>query len=120
MAVDHVATKKGLASALGAIVNNSSYVCVYSVGRLTESSTLLVTSAINADEIGPARDPLDLLRVLVGFYEGSDDPAVRGGAMMMIDGRTMPDCMKIAAVRPLLFLDVQSFAIYNELACYVV
>ena len=38
--------------------------------------TLLVTSAINADEIGPARDPLDLLRVLVGFYEGSDDPAV--------------------------------------------
>lgn len=85
LAVDHVATKKGLASALGAIVNNSSGVYAYSVGKLTEGITLLVTAAVNANEIAPVRDPLDLLRVLVGFYDGSDDPAVRRGAMMMID-----------------------------------
>lgn len=93
--VDYIATKKVMASALGAIVDCSSALYAASGVQLGEAMTLLVRHGVAAGAIRPDIDAIDLLRALVGFTLGNSSPGWQASALRLIeilmDGlRTVP------------------------------
>jgi AcrR family transcriptional regulator len=83
--VDYVATKKVIASALGAIVGGVSELYALSGARITEAVTLLVERARASGDIRTDVEPADVLRGLVGLTYGNTDPAWEASALRLID-----------------------------------
>jgi AcrR family transcriptional regulator len=75
--VDYIATKKVMASAIGAIVANTPELYASSLGQITNAMVLLVDRA--------SVDPNDLLRALVGFTYGNTSPGWQASALRLID-----------------------------------
>jgi len=84
-ALGYVATKKGMASALGSIVNAGSDLYAYSTELLTQAVSLLVQRAIASGDIRPDVEPADLLRALTGFFYGTDQPGWEASTLRLID-----------------------------------
>ena len=83
--VDYIATKKVIASALGAIVGGAPELYASSSAQITQAMRLLVDRAAAASDIRPDVDPNDLLRALVGFTYGNASPGWRASALRLID-----------------------------------
>ena len=83
--LDYVATKKVLASALGAIVRGCNDLYAFSTTQITGAMALLVERAIAAGDIRADADPDDLLRALVGFTFGNTSPGWQASALRLID-----------------------------------
>jgi AcrR family transcriptional regulator len=83
--VDYIATKKVMASALGAIVASTPELYASSTGQITNAMVLLVDRASAAGDIRPNVDPNDLLRALVGFTYGNANPGWQASALRLID-----------------------------------
>ncbi|WP_158803704.1 MULTISPECIES: TetR/AcrR family transcriptional regulator [unclassified Acidisoma] len=83
--VDYIATKKVMASAIGAIVANTPELYASSLGQITNAMVLLVDRASVAGDIRPNVDPNDLLRALVGFTYGNTSPGWQASALRLID-----------------------------------
>jgi AcrR family transcriptional regulator len=83
--VDYIATKKVMASAIGAIVASTPELYASSVGQITNAMVLLVDRASAAGDIRPNVDPNDLLRALVGFTYGNTSPGWQASALRLID-----------------------------------
>ena len=83
--VDYIATKKVMASALGAIVDCSSALYAASGAQIGEAMVLLVNRAVAAGAIRADIDPIDLLRALVGFTLGNTSPGWQASALRLID-----------------------------------
>jgi AcrR family transcriptional regulator len=83
--VDYIATKKVIASALGAIVGGVSDLYAASGALIVGAMALLVERAAAAGEIRADADPDDLLRALVGFTYGNTSPGWQASALRLID-----------------------------------
>jgi AcrR family transcriptional regulator len=83
--VDYIATKKVMASAIGAIVASTPELYASSVGQITNAMVLLVDRASAAGDIRSNVDPNDLLRALVGFTYGNTSPGWQASALRLID-----------------------------------
>jgi AcrR family transcriptional regulator len=83
--IDYVATKKVIASALGAIVGGVSELYALSGVRITEAITLLVERARANGDIRADVEPADVLRGLIGLTYGNADPAWEASARRLID-----------------------------------
>jgi AcrR family transcriptional regulator len=83
--VEYVATKKVIASALGAIVGGAPELYASSGAQITEAMSLLVRRACESGDIRAEVDPDDLLRALVGFTFGNGSPGWRASALRLID-----------------------------------
>jgi AcrR family transcriptional regulator len=83
--VDYIATKKVMASAIGAIVASTPELYASSVGQITNAMVLLVDRASAVGDIRPNVDPNDLLRALVGFTYGNTSPGWQASALRLID-----------------------------------
>ncbi len=83
--VDYIATKKVMASALGAIVGGLSELYAASGAQITEAMSLLVRRAAESGDIRADVDPDDLLRALVGFTYGNGSPGWQASALRLID-----------------------------------
>jgi AcrR family transcriptional regulator len=85
LSVDYVAAKRGLASALVLMINRRTETYSYSIGLLTQATTLLVERA-RAD--GVIRDdvaPIDLLRAQIGLSYGETHPDWQASARRLVD-----------------------------------
>jgi AcrR family transcriptional regulator len=78
LSVDFVATKRGLASALGFMVKEGSELYGYSIGLLTQATTLLVERAIADGAIRDDVTAIDLLRAQIGFFLRQSPPGLAG------------------------------------------
>jgi AcrR family transcriptional regulator len=90
MAIDYIATKKLMASALNAMADGTTALYASSTPRIIGSVTLLVDRAKAAGAIRADVDADDMLRALVGFAYGNitsnaADPAWRDSALRLID-----------------------------------
>jgi AcrR family transcriptional regulator len=86
--VDYIATKKVIASALGAIVGGgASDLYAFSSAQITGAMRLLADRAGAVGDIRRDVDPNDLLRALVGFTYGAGaaSPDWRASALRLID-----------------------------------
>jgi AcrR family transcriptional regulator len=83
--VDYIATKKVMASALGAIMVSAPDLYASSAGQITNAMVLLVDLASASGDIRPDVDPNDLLRALVGFTYGNASPGWQASALRLID-----------------------------------
>jgi AcrR family transcriptional regulator len=83
--VDYIATKKVMASALGAIMVSAPDLYASSAGQITNAMVLLVDLASASGDIRPDVDPNDLLRALVGFTYGNTSPGWQASALRLID-----------------------------------
>jgi len=83
--VDYIATKKVIASALGAIVGGVSDLYAASGAQITDAMSSLVGRAAANGDIRPDVDPADLLRALVGFTYGAGGPGWQASALRLID-----------------------------------
>jgi AcrR family transcriptional regulator len=83
--VDYVATKKVIASALGAIVGGASELYAASGVQITDAVSLLVDRAMASGGIRRDVESGDLLRALVGFTYGSGAPDWQASALRLID-----------------------------------
>ena len=82
--VDYIATKKVIASALGALPG-ASQIYAASGTKLTDAAFLLVDRARASGDIRGDVDPADVLRAVVGFTYGNADPAWQASALRLID-----------------------------------
>ena len=82
--VDYIATKKVIASALGALPG-ASQIYASSGTTLTDAAFLLVDRARASGDIRADVDPADVLRAVVGFTYGNADPAWQASALRLID-----------------------------------
>jgi AcrR family transcriptional regulator len=85
LSVDYVATKRGLASALGLMINEGSELYSYSIGLLTQAATLLVERAIRDGAIRDDVTPVDLLRAQIGFSYEKAHPDWQTSARRLVD-----------------------------------
>ncbi|WP_426434614.1 TetR/AcrR family transcriptional regulator [Bradyrhizobium genosp. P] len=85
LSVDYVAAKRGLASALGLMINDGSELYSYSMGRLTQATTLLVERAIADGAIRDDVTPVDLLRAQIGFSYDKAHPDWQTSARRLVD-----------------------------------
>ncbi|MBS0521751.1 MAG: TetR/AcrR family transcriptional regulator, partial [Proteobacteria bacterium] len=90
LAVDYIATKKLMASALNAMVGGTAALYATSAPRFTEAMKLLVERAKASGDIRADVDSDDLLRALVGFTyatlnPGGVDPDWRDSALRLVD-----------------------------------
>jgi AcrR family transcriptional regulator len=85
LSVDYVATKRGLASALGLMINDSSELYSYSIGLLTQATTLLVERAIADGAIRDDVTPVDFLRAQIGFSYDNAHPDWQASARRLVD-----------------------------------
>jgi AcrR family transcriptional regulator len=85
LSVSYVAAKRGLASALGVMITNGSELYNYSIGLLTEATTLLIERAIADGTIRDDVTPLDLLRAQIGFSYEMTHPDWQASARRLID-----------------------------------
>jgi AcrR family transcriptional regulator len=76
LSVDYVAAKTGLASALGVMIKDGSDLYSYSIGLLTQATTLLVARAIAEGAIRDDVTAIDLLRAQIGFSPGHTHPTL--------------------------------------------
>ena len=83
--VDYVAAKRGLASALGVMINEGSELYSYSIGLLTQATTLLVERAIADGAIRDDATPIDLLRAQIGFCRDKAHPDWQACARRLVD-----------------------------------
>ena len=83
--VDYVATKKVIASALGALVGGTTDLYAASGAQIMGAMAELVARAAAAGEIRADADPDDLLRALVGFTYGAAQPGWQASALRLID-----------------------------------
>ena len=65
LSVEYVAAKRGLASALGSMINDGDH--SYSIGLLTQATTLLVERAIADGVIRDDVTPIDILRAQIAL-----------------------------------------------------
>jgi AcrR family transcriptional regulator len=85
LSVDYVAAKRGLASALGLMINDDSELYSYSIGLLTQATTLLVERAIADGAIRDDVKPIDLLRAQIGFSYDKAHPDWQVSARRLVD-----------------------------------
>ena len=85
LAVDYIATKKVMASALGAIVGGAPELVAASGARITDALFLLVDRASASGDIRPDVTPDDLLRALVGFTYGNAGAGWQASALRLVD-----------------------------------
>lgn len=85
MFVDYVATKKVIASAVGAMVGGASALYANSGVSITDELARLVKAAAAAGEIRPDVDADDILRALVGFAYANSAPGWQDSALRLID-----------------------------------
>jgi AcrR family transcriptional regulator len=85
LSVDYVAAKRGLASALGLMINDDSELYSYSIGLLTQATTLLVERAIADGAIRDDVKPIDLLRAQIGFSYDKAHPDWQASARRLVD-----------------------------------
>jgi len=83
--VDYIATKKVIASALGAIVGGVGDLYAASGVQITGAISALVERAAAAGEIRADVDPGDVLRALIGFTYGNASPEWQASALRLID-----------------------------------
>lgn len=85
LSVDYVAAKRGLASVLGLMINDGSDLYSYSIGILTQATTLLVERAIADGAIRDDVTPIDLLRAQIGFSYDKAFPDWQTSARRLVD-----------------------------------
>ena len=85
LSVDYVAAKSGLASALGLMIKDGSELYRYSIGLLTQATTLLVERAIAEGAIRDDMKPIDLLRAQIGFSYDKAQPDWQASARRLVD-----------------------------------
>lgn len=90
LAIDYIATKKLMASALSAMADGTAALYASSGPRIVGAMNLLVDRAKAAGDIRADVDADDMLRALVGFAYGNikpdgADPAWRTSALRLID-----------------------------------
>ena len=85
LSVEYIATKKVIASALGAVAGGAPALVASSGARITDALFLLVNRAIESGDIRPDVAADDLLRALVGFTYGNTDPDWQASALRLID-----------------------------------
>ena len=85
LSVDYVAAKSGLASALGLMIKDGSELYSYSIGLLTQATTLLVERAIADGAIRNDVKPIDLLRAQIGFSYDKAQPDWQASARRLVD-----------------------------------
>ena len=83
--VDYVAAKTGLASALGVMIKDGSDLYSYSIGLLTQATTLLVERAIAEGAIRDDVKPIDLLRAQIGFSYDKAHSDWQASARRLVD-----------------------------------
>ncbi|HEY3888949.1 MAG TPA: TetR/AcrR family transcriptional regulator [Caulobacteraceae bacterium] len=83
--VDYIATKKVIASALGAIVGGASELYASSGALIIGAVEALVGRASASGDIRADADPDDVLRALVGFTYGNTSPGWEASALRLID-----------------------------------
>ena len=85
LAVEYIATKKVVASALGTVVGGAPELVASSGARITDALFLLADRARASGDIRPDIAPGDLLRALVGFTHGSTGPGWQASALRLVD-----------------------------------
>ncbi len=83
--LEFVATKKGMGSALGSMVNTGSDLYAFSIDLLTKAVVDLVNRAIESGDIRPDVDPNDILRAMTGFSYGAEQPGWKDGTLRLVD-----------------------------------
>jgi AcrR family transcriptional regulator len=83
--VDYIATKKVIASALGALAGGTADLYAASGAQLSGAMSLLVERAAAVGDIRADADPADLQRALVGFTYGAASPGWQPGALRLIE-----------------------------------
>jgi hypothetical protein len=81
----YVATKKGMAGALKAVLGADSELFTYSHRRIREALAKLVTAAIESGAIRDDVDPADLLSGMSGICMTSDSPAAAERNARLVD-----------------------------------
>ena len=83
--VDYIATKKVIASALGAIVGGASELYAAAGAQIMGAVSLLVERARASGDIRADAAPEDVLRALIGFTYGNTGPGWQASALRLID-----------------------------------
>ncbi len=83
--VDYIATKKVMASALGAIVGGLPELYATSGAQIVGAMNSLVKRAAESGDIRSDADPDDVLRALVGFTYTNTSPGWQASALRLID-----------------------------------
>jgi AcrR family transcriptional regulator len=92
--VDYIAAKQLIAPALNALVGNPKKVFEASYDRIRDVIRSLVKRAIKSGDIRKDLDPIDLLRVLIGFANVAPNPDWQQSARRLVD-------ILIAGARPI-------------------
>jgi AcrR family transcriptional regulator len=82
--VDHVATKRGMAMALKAVIGKDSELFAYCHGRIRNSVEMLLASAVEAGAIRSDVEAADLLKALSGICLVSDQPGWQDQARRLV------------------------------------
>jgi AcrR family transcriptional regulator len=85
LSVDYVAAKTGLASALAVMINDGTDLYSYSIGLLTQATTLHIERAIAEGVIRDDVKPIDLLRAQIGFSYDKAQPDWQASARRIVD-----------------------------------
>ena len=85
LCIDYIATKKVLATALGAMAGGVPKIPGASAMPITEAVTRLLDHAQAAGEVRADVQPDDLLRALGGFTYGAEAPGWQASALRLID-----------------------------------
>jgi AcrR family transcriptional regulator len=83
--VEHVATKRGMAMALKAVVGKDSELFAYCHGRIRNSVTMLLTAAVESGAIRSDVEAVDLLKALSGICMVSDQPGWQEQARRLVN-----------------------------------
>jgi AcrR family transcriptional regulator len=83
--VDYIATKKLIASALGALAGGTTDLYAASSATIGGAITRLVERAAEAGDIRSDVDPSDIMRALAGFTYGNASPGWQASALRLID-----------------------------------
>jgi AcrR family transcriptional regulator len=83
--VEHVATKRGMAMALKAVVGKDSELFAYCHGRIRSSVTMLLTAAVDSGAIRSDVEAVDLLKALSGICMVSDQPGWQEQARRLVN-----------------------------------
>jgi AcrR family transcriptional regulator len=83
--VDYIATKKVIASALGALAGGAADLYAASGAQISGALSLLVERAAAAGDIRADADAGDLQRALIGFTYGAARPGWQASALRLID-----------------------------------
>jgi AcrR family transcriptional regulator len=82
--VEHVATKRGMATALKAVVGKDSELFSYCHGRIRGAVDLLLANAVASGDIRSDVDAADLLKALSGICLVSDQPGWQEQARRLV------------------------------------